>query len=156
MPDMTDMVTAGIQDYVSKMTGPLNVGLMALAPAMAEHLITYLDLQQLWAVGTEFKGKLDDIDDETENREEALKFLASAKEHDRLNEVNHGKTEAVRRLYTTISTDWVPDDELDIEEDLVVLVAQDDPDPNPDCSHDWRQEGDEYQCANGPHSVPVK
>jgi hypothetical protein len=141
MPDMRDVITKAIQSYAPNADGSPNMVVLAMAPLLAEHLVDTLPLNQEWAVGATVDGKLDDIDDETWDREEALRSLASAKELDRQWAVRHNVALSGRQLYTRFSIDWIPEEEPDIEEDLLRLVEQDEDDGIPEPEHDWQPTG---------------
>lgn len=143
MPDMRDVITKGIQSYADSIDPfpESQLAIRALAPALADHLVDALPLIQQWAVGTEINGKLDDLDDEDEDREAVIRHLAEAREFDRQTEASYGKQNVARNLYTSFGIDWIPDPEPDIEEDLLRLVEQDADDGTPEPEHDWQPTG---------------
>jgi len=142
MPDMRDVITKAIQSFSAGDVETVNLLFKAMAPQLAEHLVENLPLIQEWAVGATVNGKLDDIDDETWEREEALRSLASAQESDRQWATKHNIPPGEQRqLYTRFSIGWIPEEEPDIEEDLARLVLNDEDDGAAEPEHDWQPTG---------------
>lgn len=142
MPDMRDILTKAIQSFSAGDVEAVNLLFKAMAPQLAEHLVETLPLVQQWAVGNEFDGKLDDLDDETEDREQAVRALAESKEFDRQHpELSGYPRRNTRQLYTSFGIDWIPDPEPDIEEDLVRLVLNDEDDGAAEPEYDWQPTG---------------
>jgi hypothetical protein len=144
MPDMRDVIIKALQSY-SNPDGSPNMLIMALAPGLVEHLVATLPLIQLWAVGVDINGKLDEIepDTETEVRDDALRELAGLQENLRQLHVKNGppSIEISYGLYTSFGIDWIPDSEPDIEEDLLQLVLNDEDDGVEEPEHDWQPTG---------------
>jgi hypothetical protein len=132
MTDLNDSFTAAIQSFADKELHPeLRMALLALAPAIATHVIAELDLDQEWAVGTFVKRDgdrwlLDDILADTNTRDRAVKSLQSYRQLDRERSIDDIENADFRRaIVTRWYREWQEDVQPVLDDRLVELVQND-------------------------------
>jgi hypothetical protein len=163
MPDIQDLMVKAIQSYANTIdfSEDSRLCILALAESMSPHIINELGLKQEWAVGTFFRGKLDDIDDEDTDPQVVMDSLEIQERADKVWLSAETPEDDIprRALMTRITTGWAEEVDPEVDEHLLELVANEEVvlcanGGSPD-AHDWRHAPLEvpilpnrYECKN--------
>jgi len=135
MTELQDAVTQAIQSYADDgMKSELRLAILALAPSIAAHVVSELNLGQVWGVGVFVRDggdrwALDEIFFDDPDRSVAEQALSREQgvmgALSRVNGVPDGETVMRAALISRIEGEWVEESRPELDSRLVELASND-------------------------------
>lgn len=129
MTELQDAVTQAVQSYADDgMKTELRLAILALAPSIATHIVSELNLEQVWGMGTFVRRdggswRLDDITHEDEDRSFVEGIVSRFRFVDSQGEAT--ASESRRAVISRLRSEWVEETRVQLDSRLVELAESD-------------------------------